>query len=619
MKECNKMENLSKVFGFDELRDAKIRIKCRFNTDWTSDSGIRYSFYDMYKEKDSNFLPFILSNGKNSESDNKKNRNVNGEVQFNFIEISQHKWLFVGAYKIINRAAKSGTYGTENEYTFAYATAEHLEIYKKFESKIVADFKNYTQQFYYIKPDIIDQIQCKKFDEDPSENIIDNNINNTRRTITEALAKIKRNEENVQYIEGIIEAELSRQGITIKEKVKSSKYIHDFVYIYKNIKTYFDIKIIKSNNYARRTIYKYIDNISSINKNNENKFILLILSLEEQKEISEVIKNLKKLEYNNIEIWDLNKFSKQLSFFTEPKSTKSSTSKNDTIYNPQNSKVTLFLGAGVSKDYKLPEWNTLIKMIAEKVKEKENKNDVNNFLDAIEGDSLLIQIRKIKMFVNEKELKKTISTIYNSSSYKNRPKTTLSTIPDIIQNNNIDSIITYNFDDYLEQVLKNSKLDYLSVYTPQAFYDKEINNLTGKTKIYHVHGFIPQGYADNNDDNSDLNDSHLVFSEEDYHQLYESSYDWRNLVQYNALVNNICVFIGLSFNDPNLRRILELVAHNQFEKKSLKFYTIQKRPENESIYDTKFFNELNIEVFWVDDFDAFPQKLIDIFGGKKGN
>jgi hypothetical protein len=136
---------------------------------------------------------------------------------------------------------------------------------------------------------------------------------------------------------------------------------------------------------------------------------------------------------------------------------------------------------------------------------------------------------------------------------------------------NLDSIITYNFDDVLETCLAR-----LGVEIPyQVINNTKIRAKTGTLPIYHVHGFLPRrGRISPN--------NKLILSEDAYHSQYSNIYDWSNLVQINKFRENTCLFIGLSFSDPNLRRLLD-IAHNLRGDDSIQHYLVRKRYSEEQI------------------------------------
>lgn len=121
----------------------------------------------------------------------------------------------------------------------------------------------------------------------------------------------------------------------------------------------------------------------------------------------------------------------------------------------------------------------------------------------------------------------------------------------------------------------------------------------------------------------------LVFSEEGYHKLMLDSYNWANISQLNYMINNTCVFIGLSMTDPNMRRLLEIAAQKRAEdQENCKHFAIMQRfnidsDNNESIksfekvneaLQESFFKELGVNIVWFDKFTEIPGILRKIKG-----
>lgn len=82
-----------------------------------------YDFVDLYVSNPSYFEPSILSNGSD-----KKSRNDNNDIQFQFIEVEPHKWLFVGAYEIVSAGGK--VFNDPHGEPFYYADTIRLTEYK---------------------------------------------------------------------------------------------------------------------------------------------------------------------------------------------------------------------------------------------------------------------------------------------------------------------------------------------------------------------------------------------------------------------------------------------------------------------------------------------------------
>lgn len=144
-----------------------------------------------------------------------------------------------------------------------------------------------------------------------------------------------------------------------------------------------------------------------------------------------------------------------------------------------------------------------------------------------------------------------------------------------------------------------------------------------------MHGYLPQ-----EDDATFDSNSALVFSEEDYHELYRDVYSWSNLTQLNAFRETTCLFIGCSLEDPNLRRLLDVYRRSCDEPRH---YAILKRKTLRETADIQkrfpgrldeyreidnnirdhYFESIGINVIWVDNFDEIPSVLNQIADARK--
>lgn len=290
--------------------------------------------------------------------------------------------------------------------------------------------------------------------------------------------------------------------------------------------------------------------------------------------------------------------------------------------------LALFLGAGVSKDAGIPQWNELInallsKMIASRITAKDSET-LPKHLDAVidlayknQENSPITQMRYIKGAFSHAEYNELVHEVL----YSGKPKANtdlLNAIASVCtpRRNHIgvQGVITYNFDDLLERCLNR-----LKIQTHIITCEDDIST-PNKLSIFHVHGYMPKKF--------DENDSHaeLIFSEEDYHRVYRDAYCWSNLAQLNYLREHTCLFIGCSLTDPNLRRLLDVAKRNnekprhfaflrrnnaansgQVDQKALEIYK-----DIDLSLREKYYAEMGINIIWVDDFDEIPQILLSL-------
>ena len=111
----------------------------------------------------------------------------------------------------------------------------------------------------------------------------------------------------------------------------------------------------------------------------------------------------------------------------------------------------------------------------------------------------------------------------------------------------------------------------------------------------------------------------VVLTEDDYHQVYSEVFDWSNVEQLHALTRCTCFFIGLSLNDPNLRRLLEIaqrgssksVRHYVFLERKSEYEIIEKAEKDFQIRENML-ADLGLNVIWYkgnDEHKELPELL----------
>ncbi|NOR70949.1 MAG: TIR domain-containing protein [Methylomarinum sp.] len=269
-------------------------------------------------------------------------------------------------------------------------------------------------------------------------------------------------------------------------------------------------------------------------------------------------------------------------------------------------RLTLVCGAGVSVGAGISSWNNLLLGLLEKMMASISNNenlslkvsDANEFQKRY-GSSALIIGKYLKS-----NLGKDFSSELRDALYQNNPDTS-----DIIEavvelsrpkrdGKPLDSLITFNFDNLIEEALEKNRVTHKAIYT------EGMRSKSSELPIYHVHGYLPRK-------GRILKDKDIVFSEDAYHSQFIDPFSWSNLIQLNKLSQNTCLFIGLSLTDPNLRRLLD-VANRKNPNKFINHYIIKKTlsPKNgkDRVDDLAEFleeqdaNELGLNVIWVNEF-----------------
>lgn len=271
-----------------------------------------------------------------------------------------------------------------------------------------------------------------------------------------------------------------------------------------------------------------------------------------------------------------------------------------------DNRLTLVCGAGISVDAGISNWQTLLVKILDKSIIRLGKNnliDVNGIdIKVVEkqlSSSSLILGKYLKNVLGadfEKEVK---NALYSTEIKESKIiKMIIELIRPQRNKGSVESVITFNFDSLLEDTLNKNCIKNKAIYEEAMQYE------ANEIPIYHVHGYLPR--------EEDIDNPNLVFSEDAYHTQFIDPYSWTNLIQLYKYSNNICLFIGLSLTDPNLRRLLD-IARRKNGNGSLKHYVIKKMPlkqttidKIELILEEQDANLLGLNVVWVSDYNDIP-------------
>lgn len=257
----------------------------------------------------------------------------------------------------------------------------------------------------------------------------------------------------------------------------------------------------------------------------------------------------------------------------------------------ESESLVLVLGAGASASYGLPDWNLLLQKLllislesdGESTKDEiDEKSGVlaKTFSRVFEPNSL-ITARYLHNHFKEKQPRSTLAfekairdALYSGVDINDESELMKEIRKLCIaagRSPNLDSIITYNYDDILERCLKNIEVDIPF----KSIHASGMKNERNELPIYHVHGYLPST-------GTLTSRNKVVLSEDGYHQQYSDVYGWSNLIQVNKFKDHNCVFIGLSFSDPNLRRLLDISKKERGDDE-IHHYCIKKRFTQEDV------------------------------------
>ena len=266
--------------------------------------------------------------------------------------------------------------------------------------------------------------------------------------------------------------------------------------------------------------------------------------------------------------------------------------------------ISLFIGSGVGTDVGLPNWNVLLRRM---VGEYNRKNPEEKYqYAALKSDSdksKIVMARYLKSSLNNKT--EEYVPILKRSLYRNYPEGKRSDVPPLIDavrqmavHSSVRRVITYNYDDLLEKAIGDER--------PYSSIDGRNRPSPGALPIYHIHGFVPQ-----EDDAS--YEKNVILSEDEYHLLYKESYHWTNTEQLHALRNTTCFFIGLSLNDPNLRRLLD-IANDIGTKDPPHYAFLEKKLYKEPEKAERLFRSMGVNVLWFEhrgEVQEMIRKIVD--------
>src|SRR5690554_917951 len=184
-------------------------------------------------------------------------------------------------------------------------------------------------------------------------------------------------------------------------------------------------------------------------------------------------------------------------------------------------KLVVFAGAGISIDAGIPSWKELIDEMKSEIDLSMNED---NYL------------RIAQMYYNDRQQKEYIDKVRLLLKHK---QVRFNEIHEEVFQLNPEHILTTNFDDLLEQVIKKKSLPFSVVSKDNEFPYALNTNLLVK-----VHG--------------DLDGTEIVLKEDDYLE-YSSNHPLIEPFLKSVFATKVVLFVGYGFSDDNLKLIIQTV------------------------------------------------------------
>lgn len=274
-------------------------------------------------------------------------------------------------------------------------------------------------------------------------------------------------------------------------------------------------------------------------------------------------------------------------------------------------RLTLVLGAGVSKGCGLPVWKELtegllrkaLRGLYESVDPAEAPLHERDIEAALKDRVRPMVARYVKAKLGEGYLDAVRQALYA------RPQRVSPTMKAILAMDRLSAVFTLNFDDLLE---RSARAEGLSGRFRPVF-EPPLDLSEGAIPVFHAHGFLPR-------DPTERASRRIVFSEEDYHGVIHEGRPWSDFVALDLLARTTCLMVGTSGEDPDLRRLLDLArrlavpprhylllkppAPLPRDRRGRIRYTATRR----ALWDA--FDDLGVEVLWIHHYEREIPRIL---------
>lgn len=255
----------------------------------------------------------------------------------------------------------------------------------------------------------------------------------------------------------------------------------------------------------------------------------------------------------------------------------------------------LFLGAGVSNDFDLPDWKTLVRRIAVA---KGEPNPLNDFDPVEKAGALKVRFGSDEAFnAAVKDALYQGRTLDFAKISENRLLSAIGSLVMASQRGSAAKVFTLNFDDLLELYLEFHGFTTAIVHNGCHWARNE------DVVVYHPHGFLPLGH--------DVDSESIVLGTTDFHKIMTSD-EWRPVIE-TSLRQHTFLYLGLSGDDMHLRsHWTELGNHHAIKDDRVCYHGVRfttGSPDNDVGTLTK---DWGIYTHVLDNYGQLPEFLFKI-------
>ena len=256
----------------------------------------------------------------------------------------------------------------------------------------------------------------------------------------------------------------------------------------------------------------------------------------------------------------------------------------------ENGRAAIFAGAGFSANCGFVDWKGLLKDVA-----SELNASIKDYTNLVELAQYYVNTTR-----NRNELSNTILNAFPTSTEPNENHNLLASLP-------ITTYWTTNFDNLIEKSLEaNGKVVDVKSQPESLSTSKDKRNAI----VYKMHGDVS-------------NPSQTILTRDEFEQYESTHKPFLDSFSYD-LTNKTFLFIGLSFDDPNLKNVLKYVRRLYDKNQRRHYYILRKvKQENESEEDFQYrsrqqelfvedLKNYGIETVYINEYSEITDILLEI-------